>query len=217
MSKKETPITRWYWRQLGGLLAEEFCLVTRGSGCGKRLVDALVLPDRETRIAARGESIHIADGERAVLVQTKDSRLGMYLMGQTLFSADLLRRRYPTAAMNRLPSAPRTTRCYGRSLRRTRAATSSSRRTWCSRISQSDIGRRPLHETAAAMATRRRLPWTTLQIGVAIGEILSRSPMTFASANSCTCHDVTRVTRARRRRSQGLYLLRVSGRVGSDS
>ena len=64
-----------------------------------RLVDALVLPDRETRIAARGEPIHLAEGERAVLVQTKDSRLGMYLMGQTLFSAELLRRRFPTAAI----------------------------------------------------------------------------------------------------------------------
>jgi hypothetical protein len=97
MSRRETPITRWYWQQLGGLLVEEFRLVNRGAACGQRLVDALVLPERDTRIAARGESIDIAAGERAVLVQTKDSRLGMYLMGQTLFSAELLRQRYPEA------------------------------------------------------------------------------------------------------------------------
>ena len=98
MSKRETPITQWYWREhLRGLLVEEYCLVNRGPACGVRLADALVLPGRETRIAARGERIHIAAGERAVLVQTKDSRLGMYLMGQTLFSAQLLRRRYPEA------------------------------------------------------------------------------------------------------------------------
>lgn len=30
-------------------------------------------------------------------MQTKASRLGMYLMGQTLFSGELLRRRYPAA------------------------------------------------------------------------------------------------------------------------
>ncbi len=47
----------------------------------------------------RAEEIDIARGERAVLVQTKDSRLGMYLMGQTLFSAELLRRRWPAAAI----------------------------------------------------------------------------------------------------------------------
>ena len=54
------------------------------------------LPAR-TRIAGRSETIDIAPGERAILVQTKASRLGMYLMGQTLFSAELLRRRYPAA------------------------------------------------------------------------------------------------------------------------
>jgi len=97
MSKLETPITHWYWKTLGGLLVEEFCLVSRALTCGGRWVDALVLPERETRIAERGEKIEIAPGERAVLVQTKDSRLGMYLMGQTLFSAELLRRRFPAA------------------------------------------------------------------------------------------------------------------------
>jgi hypothetical protein len=99
VSKHETPITRWYWHQLGGLLVEEYCLVDRASTCGGRWVDALVLPGRETRIAARGEKIDIASGERAVLVQTKASRLGMYLMGQTVFSAELLRRRCPAAAI----------------------------------------------------------------------------------------------------------------------
>ena len=99
MSKHETPITRWYWRQLGGLLVEEFCLVDRAANCGVRRVDALILPARETRIASRGEKIDIGPGERAVLVQTKSGRLGMYLMGQTLFSADLFRRRWPTAAI----------------------------------------------------------------------------------------------------------------------
>jgi hypothetical protein len=91
MSKLETPITRWYWQTLGGLLLEEFCLVNRTAACGGRRVHALVLPERETRIAERGQEIDIASGERAVLVQTKDSRLGMYLMGQTLFSATAVR------------------------------------------------------------------------------------------------------------------------------
>jgi hypothetical protein len=97
MSKLESPMTRWYWHTVSGLLLEEFCLVNRTATCGGRWVDALVLPERDTRIAGRRETINIAPGERAILVQTKASRLGLYLMGQTLFSAELLRHRYPAA------------------------------------------------------------------------------------------------------------------------
>jgi len=57
VSKHETPITRWYWQQLGGLLVEEYCLVDRGPTCSARWVDALVLPEQETRIAVRGEQV----------------------------------------------------------------------------------------------------------------------------------------------------------------
>lgn len=29
MSRRETPMTRWYWKQVGGTLIEEFCVVER--------------------------------------------------------------------------------------------------------------------------------------------------------------------------------------------
>jgi hypothetical protein len=32
MSKHETPMTRWYWRQVGGTLIEEFVAVEKGPG-----------------------------------------------------------------------------------------------------------------------------------------------------------------------------------------
>src|SRR4051794_3816872 len=86
MSKHETAMTRGYWGSIGGLLKEEFCLVRPTSRCGVRLADAVILPDRETRIAERGELVELS-GQRVIVVQTKASRLGMYLMGQTLFSA----------------------------------------------------------------------------------------------------------------------------------
>lgn len=98
MSKHETPMTRWYWGTIGGTLIEEYYLVFRGDGCAGRWVDALMLPERETRIGTPRESIEIGS-ERAVLVQAKASRLGMYLMGQTLFSAELLRARFPLAGI----------------------------------------------------------------------------------------------------------------------
>jgi hypothetical protein len=91
MSKRETPMTRAYWDEVGGLLIEEFCLVRRTKGCSARLADAVILPAREKRIAASGEKVDLT-GERVIVVQTKASRLGMYLMGQTLFSAAILRR-----------------------------------------------------------------------------------------------------------------------------
>jgi hypothetical protein len=34
MSKLETPMTRWYWHQVGGTLIEEFCAVRRSGSCG---------------------------------------------------------------------------------------------------------------------------------------------------------------------------------------
>jgi hypothetical protein len=33
MSKHETPMTRWYWQQVGGTLIEEF-VAAQGSACG---------------------------------------------------------------------------------------------------------------------------------------------------------------------------------------
>ena len=91
-------MTLAFWRQVGGLLVEEFCLVERSRSCGGRWVDALILPDRETRRAPPGERVAV-DGQRVILVQAKASRLGMYLMGQTLFSAELLRHRSRPASV----------------------------------------------------------------------------------------------------------------------
>lgn len=98
MSKHETPMTVAFWETIGGELIEEFCLVDRGGSCGGRWVDGLILPDRATRRAARGERISLV-GERAILVQAKATRLGMYLMGQTLFSRELLLRRFSPASV----------------------------------------------------------------------------------------------------------------------
>ncbi len=39
MSKRETPMTRWYWSQVGGTLREEFRLVDGVEDVGLRLVD----------------------------------------------------------------------------------------------------------------------------------------------------------------------------------
>jgi hypothetical protein len=90
MSKLETPMIRWYWQQVGGTLVEEFCAVPRANDCSNRLIDGLIVKAGEFRIAKQSE-IKIKD-EDVVVLQAKARRLGMYLMGQAFFSAQLIQR-----------------------------------------------------------------------------------------------------------------------------
>ena len=92
VSKLETPITRWYWSQVGGTLVEEFPLTPPSGTSGGRWVDGLIVPDGPNRIA-KTEEVDV-DGKEVVLVQTKKARLGMYLMGQAVFSQQLMFRTY---------------------------------------------------------------------------------------------------------------------------
>lgn len=43
MSKLETPMTLWFWHQVGGLLIEEFVAVRRTASQGQRLIDAVIV------------------------------------------------------------------------------------------------------------------------------------------------------------------------------
>jgi hypothetical protein len=74
MSKLETPMTHWYWRQVGGTLIEEFCAVPRGEDCSNRRIDGIVIRGEEFRIARQAE-IDISD-KNIVVVQAKARRLG---------------------------------------------------------------------------------------------------------------------------------------------
>lgn len=95
MSKHETPMIRKYWEKIGGTLVEEYPAVRGSDTRGKRYIDAIILPNQETRIAHWSEIA--IKGEDIIVVQAKAHRLGMYLMGQTLFSADLMRRFEPAS------------------------------------------------------------------------------------------------------------------------
>ena len=82
-------MTRWYWSQVGGLLIEEFMVVPRGPNQARRLVDGLIVLGEEARISDQ-RTFDIADRD-VIAVQSKNRRLGMALMGQCLFSRDLVR------------------------------------------------------------------------------------------------------------------------------
>lgn len=89
-------MTRWYWRVINqgkGLLIREFPAVEGGQGRaeGKRYIDGVIIcgqqsGDRKGTVADRKK----VKGKKVIVIQSKAKRLGMYLMGQTLFSRDLI-------------------------------------------------------------------------------------------------------------------------------
>ena len=89
MGKRETSMTEGFWlSQAPGLFIAESPLVHRAVDRGARLVDGLILPDEPN---GRGKWRDYASltGKRVIVVQTKPGRVGMYLMGQAVFSARL--------------------------------------------------------------------------------------------------------------------------------
>jgi hypothetical protein len=93
MSNRETPMTRRYWQRVGGTLIEEYPAVRPGHDRGGRRLDGVIITDGERKIAPRGEPADV-DGHDVIIVQTKASRLGMYLLGQALFSVELIKARF---------------------------------------------------------------------------------------------------------------------------
>ena len=89
MSMHETPMTEGFWETCAnGAFLSEYCLVQRAPGCGRRAVDAIILPDEPQGRATAGDYPSLA-GRNVIVVQTKRGRMGMYLMGQAVFSAQL--------------------------------------------------------------------------------------------------------------------------------
>ena len=95
MSKHETQMRLEYWKQTGGILIEGFHAVKRTSTNSQRLIDGIILLGEETRIGNR-DDIELINGREIIVVQVKANRLGMYLMGQTLFSMRLMEKFNPS-------------------------------------------------------------------------------------------------------------------------
>ena len=89
MSKRETPLTRRFWGGKGTLVLE-YRAVQRTPTQGQRLIDAVIIPDGPSQ-EAHWRDVNL-EGKDVIAVQTKDARLGMYLLGQALFTRALLKR-----------------------------------------------------------------------------------------------------------------------------
>lgn len=93
MSKHETHLTRRYWETIGGTLIEEFPAVSRTKDNAQRLLDGVVILGEKTEIL-KAHEVEIR-GKDIVVIQTKANRLGMNLLGQAVFSAELMKSHRP--------------------------------------------------------------------------------------------------------------------------
>ena len=80
---------RRYWDKVGGILIEEFPAIRKAADRAPRYIDGIIIRSDQRRIAEPAEvSLR---GEHITVIQVKTGRLGMYLLGQALFSIDLMR------------------------------------------------------------------------------------------------------------------------------
>ena len=101
MSKLETPLTHRYWNSVGGTLMEEFRAVRGSPTQGQRLLDGVIVLGGPKRILDRAEHAEQdLRGKDIIVVQTKVGRVGMYLLGQALFSRELMRAFGPRTVMS---------------------------------------------------------------------------------------------------------------------
>ncbi len=89
MSLLETPML-WRYRDLvGGTLAEEFPAVRGSRTASPRRPDGVIVPsDVRRRVSPRELEV---GGRYIIVVQVKTGRLGMNVMGQALFSRELMK------------------------------------------------------------------------------------------------------------------------------
>jgi hypothetical protein len=89
MSLHETPMLLRYWDHVGGTLAEEFAAVRGSATVSPRRLGGSDRPWRRT--SPRGSDRPRRRWEDIIVVQAKANRLGMYLVGQALFSRELMK------------------------------------------------------------------------------------------------------------------------------
>ena len=81
-------MTQWYAekRYPKGYLIEEFMALEAGPKNGRRLIDGVII------FTNPYEKRELNKGERVVVIQSKNRRLGMGLIGQVIVSRDLVER-----------------------------------------------------------------------------------------------------------------------------
>lgn len=90
-------MTRWYWRTVNkrqGLLIEEFAALKgdKDKGHSKRHIDGvIVLGQPAARRGPEKNDRTFVKGKKVIVIQSKNRRLGMGLIGQVVVSRQLLK------------------------------------------------------------------------------------------------------------------------------
>src|SRR5262245_9337040 len=87
-TSREMRMIHWFWDRVGGTLIKEFCVVRRSPTCEARRLDAVIVKNGPRQIVRQSEIS--VEGKDLIVIQAKTGRLGMNVMGQTLFSRELL-------------------------------------------------------------------------------------------------------------------------------
>lgn len=90
MSQHETPLIRAYRKQVGGTLIEELPAVQRTHRTGPRCIGNVIFAGEETTIASASEVS--PTGKDIACIQTNMGTLGVYLIGQAVFSSSFWKR-----------------------------------------------------------------------------------------------------------------------------
>ncbi len=93
MNINQRPLTRKYWKPIGGTLIEEYCAVKGEAGSAPRYIDGIIILSGPKKIIQGGSPT--VKGKNIIVIQTETGRVGMYLLGQALFSRELMKRFKP--------------------------------------------------------------------------------------------------------------------------
>lgn len=92
MSRYEAPLTRKFWKSVGGTLVNNFPAVKRTAKRGARAVSALIIED-DPPVELHGESVDIT-GKNVIVVVTKAHRLSLLQLGEAIVSRDLIKQQF---------------------------------------------------------------------------------------------------------------------------
>ena len=97
MSKHETPLTLAYWKNVKGTLIEEYPMVRKNKDLSMtRKIDGLIIKGGEFKKINKSDVKNVdIEGKDLIAIQTKNDRVGMYLLGQAFFSMKLLELKNP--------------------------------------------------------------------------------------------------------------------------
>jgi hypothetical protein len=93
MSRNEDWLVDLFWEEVGGTLIREYIMVPNSKSSSIRKADAVII--RDTKKIEEKNTEKSVENRDIYVVQAKNSNLGMSVMGQALFSLELMREKKP--------------------------------------------------------------------------------------------------------------------------